>query len=108
LQPSAEIEHRECDAPEADRQEDDAAPIEIGFIAAGFILSLRITVGFWHKGKRILSTKNFTMNKLAMQNSHAKGAWPGHCSRSSEGGSFGFGHSHAYIVATHCVARRFR
>ena len=50
LHPAAEIKHREGDTPEADRQKDDAAPIEIGLIAAGFILSLRVTVGFWHKG----------------------------------------------------------
>ena len=68
LHPAAEIEHREGNAPEADGQEDDAAPVEIGLIAAGFILFLRVTIGFWHKGNGILTTEKGYHEQLAMQN----------------------------------------
>jgi hypothetical protein len=57
LHSAAKIEHGECNAAEADRKENDAAPIEIGFVTAGFILSLRVTIWLWHNGKKILTTE---------------------------------------------------
>src|SRR5207248_249975 len=91
LHSSPEIEHGERDTPEADREQDDAAPIKIGLVPAGFILLLRVTIGLWHKRNGILARQKGYHEQLAMQNGGAP-----------------LRLYSLYIVATHCVARRFR
>ncbi len=49
LHPSAIKEHGEGNKTEGDRDEDDAAPVKIGLVTAGFILLLRIAIGLGHK-----------------------------------------------------------
>ena len=43
-------DHCEGDEGEAERQHDDAAPVEAGLVAALFVLALGVAVRLWHKG----------------------------------------------------------
>jgi hypothetical protein len=43
-------EHCHSDQTERDNNENDAAPIEIRFVAALFVLSLRVAIKLGHKG----------------------------------------------------------
>jgi hypothetical protein len=68
LHSAAVKEHRHRDQAEGDHDEDDAAPIKIGFAPSVSILSLRVTIELSHKQKKgFYRRKNVTMNKLAMQ-----------------------------------------
>ena len=49
LHPPAIKEHGERNKAEGDRDEDDAAPVKIGFAPAGFILLLRIAIRLRHE-----------------------------------------------------------
>ena len=51
-----------------DHDKNDAAPVEIGLVAAGFILFVRVAIGLRHKEYGILTPgEQVTMNRLAMQ-----------------------------------------
>ena len=49
-------EHCERNKPKGDRDENDPAPVKIGFAPAGFILLLRVAIGLSHKRSGILRT----------------------------------------------------
>ena len=55
LHPSAIKQHGEGNETEGDRDEDDAAPVEIRLGTAGFILLLRIAIGLGHKECGVLT-----------------------------------------------------
>ncbi len=51
LHSAAEKKHGQGDQTEGDREENHAAPIKIGVVAAGLILPLRVPVRLWHRKK---------------------------------------------------------
>jgi hypothetical protein len=67
LHPSAIKEHRERDEAEGDHNEDDAAPVKIGLVPAGFILLLRVTIGLRHGIKTLYAQMQVTMKGFSMQ-----------------------------------------
>jgi hypothetical protein len=78
LHPSAIKEHRERNEAEGDHDEDDAAPVKIGLVPAGFILLVRVTIGLRHGIKTLYAQMQATMNGFSMQRAArfwAKGEW---------------------------------